>query len=1058
MTILLLLRCVLYGAAEYAEDMNEALSAVQYSTKMAKDLQESQAAEALPPKNDEHDGDEKDNQVTKKNEKKNPSQKIAKLQNRGCPLMCVNSDLVKSAILPGDGNNSWECARIENYVRHDAAKEDCLQLVDHFAPLCCKSQLGHAPYNVKECADCSGGCIVQNACFHSFGGYGVKQKRCIQHHGKWCGPTSVDDRDTDKSGQGALLEEDVDEDEDDDDDGPLDQGVPPSTDDGAALVQGNEADEDQWNFNFNLPDFNSANTYRRRRLFRSTTSGNCQFGEFWMSSNSYVNDQGALKYYRNEKCRFTITRPVAMQLVAFETEEGFDFLSIQGKKYSGNMDDVRPNITKLSTYLGPGDTIEWTSDGSVERKGWKMEVSPFEKLGKGRCSNGHVILPHYKSFLSKSLEHSFDMCLGDENCLYLAYEKPPHHTIFYGASTKMCRLSIVHPDEVVWRKVEKKWPCCTGGNFVHTNDDCSDNKMTMKVTGAEGVNYVNVRGDSVWKTSSSPEGTKELAWKCYDRRRRGADIFGVHYLPGTWESTSFSPPNNLARIRIQDGQIDFWPKYCPPPSVNVPTSPLDRKCCSIADGTLDSCNSQNFIQMKVGEQWKKCYKGQICEWIFDEPQSQGIRVDWYCGNTKEGVKWGLYFDTLQVKFRCDGTIEWNPWWCGLHTGGQDPPSVMTALADALGRQSDFQLTPEQLETSLGNFVNHNKQDICESMAEGAVYQELLKPSGVCWRSGHEGRSSLFHHHSDFGTKTSLLEHGTAFQRSERKHSSPWLQVLDMLERNATLLKVAASANEDAVSRRELEMVVQQVKLTTGGTDCNLINKVECGWYCTASTLDCVEITMEKINAVIQFVAELALDIVLAVTTGGAGNAALKGAKAARAAAMATLKAAARKAKSAGWRAVGRHTAKAIMDKVKKNVLSFVDTVGGEKFAKRSIERIRKDLDDVARKNNPVDRTWDELDTIGRGITDEVKEHMTEAVAKSVATLGCETIIEETMDEAKEDPDWVNNQEYRWGNMEDFGGFLEVMDITGIVSLVGAFHESDCPAVWPGNAPKASCPR
>lgn len=385
-----------------------------------------------------------------------------------------------------------------------------------------------------------------------------------------------------------------------------------------------------------------------------------------------------------------------------------------------------------------------------------------------------------------------------------------------------------------------------------------------------------------------------------------------------------------------------------------------------------------------------------------------------------------------------------------------PPTVNTALADALGRQSDYELTQEELETNLGNFVNHNKQAICENMAEGAVYQELLKPSGVCWRSGHEGRSSLFSHHSDFGTKTSLLEHGTAFQRSERKHSSPWLQVLDMLERNATLLKVAASANKDAVSMRELEMVAQQVKLARGGTDCNLIGKVGCGLYCTASTEDCVIVTMEKINAVIQFIAELALDIVLAVSTGGAGNVAMKGMKSARSAAMRALKATAARAKSAGVSSLRRYGVDAIKNMAKKSVVSFVKRVGSPKMARSAVNRWKNELKDL--KDVVKDEVEEELDTALREFTEEVKDHMQEAVAKSVATLSCEAIIEETMSEDKEDPDWVNNPEYRWGNMEDFGGFLEVMDITGIVSLVGAFHESDCPAVWPGHAPKLSCPR
>jgi sulfite reductase alpha subunit-like flavoprotein len=278
----------------------------------------------------------------------------------------------------------------------------------------------------------------------------------------------------------------------------------------------------------------------------------------------------------------------------------------------------------------------------------------------------------------------------------------------------------------------------------------------------------------------------------------------------------------------------------------------------------------------------------------------------------------------------------------------------------------------------------------------------------------------------------------------------------MLERNATLLKVAALANKDAVSRRELEMVAQQVKLATGGTDCNLIGKVECGFYCTATTADCVIVTMDKINAVIQFIAELALDIVLAVSTGGAGNVAMAGMKTARSAGMRAMKATLTRVSRTSVTKVCQYGAKAMKNMVKRNVVSFVKKVGSPKFARSTVLRYAEDLKDLKHVVKHADDI--ELDTAVREMRKEVKDHMQEEIAKTVATLSCETIIEETMSEAKEDPDWVNEPEYRWGNMEDFGGFLEVMDITGVVSLVGAFHESDCPAVWPGNAPKLSCPR
>jgi len=43
-----------------------------------------------------------------------------------------------------------ECSAIQQYVVHQAAREDCPQLVDHYAALCCRTQLGNTSFNVSE--------------------------------------------------------------------------------------------------------------------------------------------------------------------------------------------------------------------------------------------------------------------------------------------------------------------------------------------------------------------------------------------------------------------------------------------------------------------------------------------------------------------------------------------------------------------------------------------------------------------------------------------------------------------------------------------------------------------------------------------------------------------------------------------------------------------------------------------------------------------------------------------------------------------------------------------
>lgn len=1077
---LLLLRCVLGGSGEHAQEFDESLGAVQYSSKMETILQESQV---------------------RRGNMKNPSSREVgrkappKLHSRGCALLCVNKDLVKSAILPGIGNESWDCQTIESYVLHEAAREDCVQLADHFAPLCCKSQLGHAPLNVSNCADCRDGCVVNGACFHSFSGWKLTQNHCVQHHGKWCGSTNADDGDEalqedidedkpddGKLDQGVLPAEEVEDiDEDKPDDGKLDQRVPPaeevdemvthsdataepttdpdaSTEDAAVLMQGNNTEARR-----------GGTGHRRRALFIPWLKGHCHATETWMSSSWNSNNE--LQYHTSDYCMFLILRPVAVSLLAFETEKGYDKLTVQGKTFEGSFKSVQTKLDGL--LMNPGDTIVWTADSSVHKKGWQLMVSPFERIGKGRCSEGGV----YKTFSGADLQYALDVCLEDAKCMYVSYELN-HYTMLYSFLAKECSLVDAHTNEVVYRKVEKHWPCCKGGDFVHTNDDCSSNSVYLSKGGDNwhsGGTYLpsgrrRYAGYSDQKWGGTT-GKNTVHWYCSARRRRCGWPFGCG--SGAWESTGFSPPSNGGQVRVQSGQLDFWPRYCPPKSINVRTSPLSRGCCSIADGTQDACSSANFIQIKVSNRWQKCYKGQTCEWELDEPQSQGVRLDWYCGyDAKEGVSWGLYFDTLQVKLHCNGKVEWNPWWCGRATQGELPPSLITSLSALVGMNetttpqgavmnvfvdgtTGVELNTNQLETKLDDWVLANKGPICEGPSASAVYDQLLKPSGVCWRSGCEARSSLFHHHSDYGTKLSLLEDGTAVKRSDRKHSSPWLQVLEMFQRNTTLLELAASSNTDPQSLRELEETVgQQIKLSSGGTDCNKIGKIECGWYCAVNTLDCVDVTFNKINKVILFVAELAADIAMACATGGAANAAKAAAKTT---AKATAKAVLKRAGAQSFKSTIKSTAQAARAATKRHAQKFAQDVGLDKAAKyvgrKYTEHLKGRLQGRVMKKYMY--TWEDA---AKDMVKEAQDRMNTAFRKALAKVSCESTVKELMEDGIDDPSWVNSPSFKWGNGEGFGGYLEIMDITGIVSLVGAFHEADCPAPIPGKADGNSCPR
>merc|ERR1712032_1185790 len=68
------------------------------------------------------------------------------------------------------------------------------------------------------------------------------------------------------------------------------------------------------------------------------------------------------------------------------------------------------------------------------------------------------------------------------------------------------------------------------------------------------------------------------------------------------------------------------------------------------------------------------------------------------------------------------------------------------------------------------------------------------------------------------------------------------------------------------------------------------------------------------------------------------------------------------------------------------------------------------------------------DYVKDDLKDALKKSLTDAIKKGT----CETILNEIMDQVDEDPDWVNKPEYRWGNGEGVTGYLEVLDITGML--------------------------
>ncbi|CAE7607380.1 unnamed protein product [Symbiodinium sp. CCMP2592] len=569
-------------------------------------------------------------------------------------------------------------------------------------------------------------------------------------------------------------------------------------------------------------------------------------------------------------------------------------------------------------------------------------------------------------------------------------------------------------------KITSTMPGCC--NCDHTMDRCRGMQVWMK---SEPAGWIHRYWHRNWQVTADARGTSEVRWDC-SRRRVGH------------ERTGFNMPATHVDSYYDEGELNFHPKYCAPLSYTPRESPKDRGCCSIADGTVDRCRSRQYIEIQVGSERKRCYKGQTCEWEFPEPHPQGKTLHWFCGETQESVAWGLYFDTLQIKFNCDGEIEWNPWWCGVATGGEMPPEASTRLIDVFKVNSNgdlvdgktgVSLTGSQVVTKAVGFARDNKDVICEGLSAAAVYDQLLRPSGTCWRAGMTGRSSLFPGHSDYGSKTSLFEEGTKFTREERPHSSNLLALADHVSKNASLLQLSGN-----LSLKEMQNFLPGLMTAycaaTGGTDCAGIGLEKCECYCVHPGR-CTEVLAEKYAKSIAAIFEMAADIALAVMTGGGYAAAKAGAKAA---AKAAMKAAAKKGmQGASRRIIKKAAVTAAKEAAKKAAIASLKTQGRKTMKKTAIQAIKS------------------------GIKDTAKEMVTDALLDALG-LGnvCEDILESVLGEEAEDPDWVNDPEYKWGNEEGPAGYLETVDITGITALVGIFHEADCPTPVPGSL--EGCPR
>lgn len=466
--------------------------------------------------------------------------------------------------------------------------------------------------------------------------------------------------------------------------------------------------------------------------------------------------------------------------------------------------------------------------------------------------------------------------------------------------------------------------------------------------------------------------------------------------------------------------MDFWPRYCAPAQgADPPFDPHENGCCSISDGTVDRCRNSNYVQIKVGHYWQRCYKGRKCQFRLPQPHPQATVAHWKCGNTQESVRWGLYWDLLQVNYHCDGKVEWNPWFCGNEKFllSDQPATTLKDRINAAGTN------PGNLYRTSYDWASQNKQAVCEGIGAELMYDEFLKPSSVCWRAGMSGRSSFFGTHTNYGKKTSLAEMEEEFKPfQDVRHQDPMQTALLAIAENKTAEETMHQTN------KSFENFIDPFQLycaVSGGTDCAAIGMERCMCYCLIPGESCTQLIAGKYAKALLVILELAADIALAVASGGTSVAAKSAAKV---------------------------TAKAVMKHATKTALKKGATSVGKKIATSTLKAAYKSKK-LWRK---LGRSWMgkkiqgqiTKKVFGKGIfshlkTLATKKAMGAGVSAAVGAV-CEEIVGQVFKQGMSEgdfPDWYNDPKYKF---EDF----EAFDITGATTLVGIFHEADCPAPIP----------
>eukprot|EP00927_Polykrikos_kofoidii_P037687 TRINITY_DN318_c0_g1_i7.p1 TRINITY_DN318_c0_g1~~TRINITY_DN318_c0_g1_i7.p1 ORF type:complete len:696 (+),score=106.45 TRINITY_DN318_c0_g1_i7:17-2104(+) len=597
--------------------------------------------------------------------------------------------------------------------------------------------------------------------------------------------------------------------------------------------------------------------------------------------------------------------------------------------------------------------------------------------------------------------------------------------------------------------------CC---QWAHTRDRCSRDRV--EVDNLHGTGHLP--DDQHTRTFNMGHTDDKLRWRC--NRRRAPE----------W--SRFELPSNQVAVkrcrscrRRDDRAIDIWPRYCPPSRTIPSDTPEERGCCSVSDGTIDRCRSAIYIDVEIpGQGRQRVWKGQHAEFSWKEPWTGYKHFVWYCGGTQERSRWSLYFNTLQVRLGCDGVISWNPYYCAAEATSD----VLAAMSSQMGNyMADAR--------GAAATVKNRKEDVCAAAALSYMWEQQMTPSGICARNGHSGRPSMFASSSLLQTSEEDVS-SNAVTNSERVAASELLKErrLNASSFNAEIISAMRvlgwhgddgdfSALEvvnelerggEGMSRSDLvrhnatvlPLILGHVAFCDlkGGTDCNAIGMQHCTCYCVPKEASCAAIMAEKYILAAIDITLMAIDLVVSVYTLGAGTVAWQALKTgAKAATVTAAKAAAKKALTEmtkhGAKKITKGMLKAALKQTVKLVAGFGKAAGRHVLA--NLKKLTRDTlikkgirfvnDQVASVTRSI--VSEALAQDGK-LTPEFDAECTKAI-ESIAKTGADAT-----------PAWIVEKDNDWGLAETF-------DVTGAVSLIKIFQESDCPAPIPSSYGSA-CPR